>query len=271
MDLHIENRVAIITGASSGIGLATAELLASEGCHLILTDVDGTDWSECERCVEEAAGGRQPFRIVTADLNDAHDCRRLRDTAVNQFGSIHIVVHTAGITGAKGDPIEMSDEDYLEAYQIDFLSAVRIARECIPVMRENGWGRFVAITSENAVQPYWEEAVYNTAKAALACFVKGLSRNEAQHGILVNTVAPAFIATPMTDGMMHQRAEQEGVDFHEAVDTFLQQERPGIAMHRRGSPEEVAAVIGLLVSERASFINGANYRVDGGSVQTVDA
>jgi len=138
-------------------------------------------------------------------------------------------------------------------------------------MRENRWGRFVAITSENASQPYWEEAVYNTAKAALACFVKGMSRNEARHGILVNTVAPAFIATPMTDGMMRQRAEQEGVNFDDAVSSFLQQERPGIAMQRRGSPEEVAAVIGLLVSERASFINGANYRVDGGSVQTVDA
>ena len=136
-------------------------------------------------------------------------------------------------------------------------------------MRERQWGRFVCITSENAVQPYWEEAVYNVAKAALAAFIKNLSYKEAGFGVLCNTVAPAFIETAMTDGMMEQRAQQMGISFEEAIDSFLEQERPGIVQKRRGKAEEVASVIALLVSERASFVNGSNVRVDGGSVQAV--
>ena len=119
------------------------------------------------------------------------------------------------------------------------------------------------------MQPYWEEAVYNVAKAALAAFIKNLSYKEAAHGVLCNTVSPAFIETGMTDGMMKKRAEEMGVSFEEAVQSFLKEERPGIVQQRRGQPEEVAAAIALLVSERASFINGSNLRVDGGSVQSV--
>lgn len=119
------------------------------------------------------------------------------------------------------------------------------------------------------MQPYWEEAVYNVAKAALAAFIKNLSYKEAGFGVLCNTVAPAFIETAMTDGMMEQRAQQMGISFEEAIDSFLEQERPGIVQKRRGKAEEVASVIALLVSERASFVNGSNVRVDGGSVQAV--
>ena len=99
--------------------------------------------------------------------------------------------------------------------------------------------------------------------------MKNLSYKEAEHGILCNTVSPAFIETQMTDGMMEKRSKELGVSFEEAVESFLDEERPGIALKRRGRAEEVAAAIALIVSERGSFINGSNMRVDGGSVQAV--
>jgi NAD(P)-dependent dehydrogenase (short-subunit alcohol dehydrogenase family) len=261
MDLGIAGRVALISGAAGGIGQAIARQLAEEGVELVLADRDA------ERLERFAASLGRDVLARPTDFTRQEQVAALVHAGRERFGQVDIVVHAVGVTGAKGDPLTLSDDDYAEAWSVDFMSAVRIARETIPAMRQRGWGRFVCITSENATQPYWDETVYNVAKAGLAAFVKGLSYREAAHGVLCNTVAPAFIETPMTDGMMQQRAEQLGVSIEAAVDSFLREERPGIVQHRRGQPEEVAAAIALLVSERASFINGANLRVDGGSVQ----
>ncbi|MBO0661143.1 SDR family oxidoreductase [Jiella sp. MQZ9-1] len=263
MDLQIRDKVALITGATGGMGFATAKILAEEGCRLVLSDLKTDDLqNDAESLPTEVI-------CVAADVTKQADVDALARASREKFGAIDIVVHTSGITGAKGHPLEMTDEDYREAWDIDFFSAVRMARATFPAMREKGWGRFVCITSENAVQPYWDEATYNTAKAALAAFVKNLSYQEAAHGILCNTVSPAFIETAMTDGMMEKRSKELGVSFDEAVKSFLDEERPGIVQKRRGKVEEVAAAIALVVSERGSFINGSNLRVDGGSVQAV--
>ncbi|MEK6418399.1 MAG: SDR family oxidoreductase [Burkholderia gladioli] len=263
MELGLDGKVALITGASGGIGLATARILAAEGVRLVLSDLDA---SKLEDVAATVGGTTLP---VAADMTRQSDVDALASRAQAEYGQIDIAIHTAGVTGAKGDPLALSDDDYQEAWQTDFFSAVRLARVVIPAMRSRGWGRFVCITSENAVQPYWEEAVYNVAKAALATFIKNLSYREARHGVLCNTVSPAFIETPMTDGMMKKRASEQGVSFDEAVESFLREERPGIVQQRRGKPDEVAFAIALLVSEKASFINGGNLRVDGGSVQSV--
>lgn len=261
MDLGIKGRVALVTGAKGGMGLATAKLLAEEGVTLVLSDLKAED--------VDLSGLPSDTAVIAADVTDTASVEAMAREAIARFGKLDIVVHTSGITGAKGHPLEMKDEDYHEAWDIDFMSAVRVARATFPEMRKGGWGRFICITSENAVQPYWDEATYNAAKAALAAFVKNLSYKEAEHGILCNTVSPAFIETAMTDGMMEKRSKEMGVSFDEAVESFLEEERPGIALKRRGRVEEVAAVIALLVSERASFVNGSNVRVDGGSVQAV--
>lgn len=263
MDLMIKGRVAVITGADGGMGFAVAKLLAEEGVKLVLAD---KKLDEAQRRRGELPGDTV---LVQADLTRQDDADRIVAQALASFGKLDIAVHTAGITGAKGDPLELRDADYEEAWQTDFMSAVRIARAAIPEMKKGGWGRFVCITSENAVQPYWEEATYNVAKAGVAAFVKGLSYKLAAEGVLANTVAPAFIETAMTDEMMEKRAAERGTSKDEAIASFLEEERPGIVQKRRGKVDEVAAAVALLVSERASFINGANIRVDGGSVQAV--
>ena len=142
-------------------------------------------------------------------------------------------------------------------------------REFLPDLRASGAGRLVLLASEDAVQPYADELPYCAAKAGILALAKGLSRSYADDGLLVNAVSPAFIRTPMTDAMMDRRAEQLGVDRDAAIASFLDEERPHLELRRRGEPDEVADVIAFLVSARASFVNGANWRVDAGSVATI--
>lgn len=149
------------------------------------------------------------------------------------------------------------------------MATVRVCRAFIPVMQAEQWGRIVLVTSEDAIQPYTDEMPYCACKAAVLNFAKNLSKAYAQDGILVNSVSPAFIATPMTDAMMEQRAEKLDVNFDEAIASFLKEKRPHLELKRRGKPQEVAAVIAFLCSELSSFVVGANYRVDGGSVATI--
>jgi len=119
------------------------------------------------------------------------------------------------------------------------------------------------------VQPYDDEIPYCAAKAGVLALMKGLSRTYAKEGLLVNAVSPAFIHTPMTDAMMEKRADEEGMSVDEAIETFLAEKRPYMALKRRGEPEEVAAVMVFLCSQQASFVNGANYRVDSGAVASI--
>lgn len=261
MDLKISSRAALVTGAAGGMGAATARVLLDEGCRVTLTDVDGDQLAATAKALGD------DVTAVVADLTDEADL----DALAQAVGDVDILVHTAGITGAKGDPLDdVSDDDYREAFETDFLSAVRVSRRFVPAMRRAGWGRVVFVTSENVAQPYPDEAVYNAAKASLLTFAKGMAQTYAPDGVLVNSVAPAFVATDMTDGMMEETAEEEGITKEQAIENFLEEDRPHLVLNRRGRPEEVAAVIALLCSDRATFTVGSNYRVDGGSVLAID-
>ena len=263
MDLGITGKLALITGAAGEIGLETALLLAGDGANLLLTDFDEDELAEAA----EKVRARFDVDVYTeiADMTKQADADRLASVG-DEHGGISICLHAAGITGAKGDPLEIADEDYEEAWAIDFMSAVRISRAIVPGMAERGWGRIVFVASENAVQSYADEMPYNVAKAALLNFTKGTAQVYAPKGVLMNIVSPAFIATDMTDGMMEKRADERGESFDEAIESFLEKERPHLVLERRGRPEEVASVIALLCSDRASFVVGSNYRVDGGAV-----
>ncbi|MEE2862462.1 MAG: SDR family oxidoreductase [Pseudomonadota bacterium] len=259
LDFHIEGKRALITGASGGIGHAAARYLAEEGVRLTLSDEDAAKLSEMAR--EMGADH------AAADLSSTKGCEEL----IGKIGTdFDIWVHATGVTGAKGDPLEMSDEDWDDALNIDFLSAVRLARHLCRPMIDRGWGRVVFVTSENVAQPYPDETVYNSAKSALLSFSKSVAMQHSKSGLLVNCVAPAFIETPMTDGMMEKRAKEIGVSKEEAIESFLKEDRPYLVLGRRGKAEEVGAVIAMLCSEQASFVTGANWRVDGGSVGSIN-
>ncbi|SHI77006.1 SDR family NAD(P)-dependent oxidoreductase [Wenxinia saemankumensis] len=259
MDLKIKGRKALITGGSGGMGIEVARLLHEAGVELTLTDIDQEK--------TEAAAREFGARAIAGDLSSVEGVRKFVDEAGTDFD---ILVHAAGVTGAKGDPLQMEEKDWEEALNIDFLSAVRMMRHFGPAMVDRGWGRVVFVTSENVAQPYPEETVYNSAKSALLSFAKSVAMAHSDKGLLVNCVAPAFIETPMTDGMMEKRSDELGVSFDEAIESFLEEDRPYLVLKRRGKAEEVAPVIALLCSELSSFVTGANWRVDGGAVGSIN-
>lgn len=265
MKLDIEGRIALVTGADSGMGKETARLLLDEGVRVVVSDRAGGD---LDASVAELQAHGDVIGI-TADVTDTADIGRLFAEVTQRVGAPDIVVNCAGVTGATGDFLDIDDAGWRETIDINLMGAVRVCRAAIPAMRAQQWGRIVLIGSEDAEQPYVDELPYCASKAALLNLTKGLSKAYGYDNVLVNTVSPAFIETPMTDAMMEKRAKEKGVDFDTAVATFLEEERPGMTLRRRGRAEEVAAMIVFLCSERASFINGTNVRVDSGSVATV--
>ena len=266
MDLGVTGRTALVTGADSGIGFHTAAALLAEGATVVVTDQHPAELDAAAGRLAAAPGRLHAF---AADLTVDEDVTALERLVTERVGDLDILVQAAGITGAQGTFDEIDQDGWRRTIEVDLLAPVRVLRAFLPGLRRGGWGRIVFLASEDAVQPYQDELPYCAAKAGILALAKGLSRSYADEGLLVNTVSPAFVATPMTDAMMEKRATERGTDVAEAISSFLQQERPYLELRRRGRPEEVADVIAFLCSDRASFVNGSNYRVDAGSVATI--
>lgn len=266
MDLGITGKKAVITGADSGIGWCTAQMLLDEGVHVVVSDLDEDSLNEAAGKLDAKTGS---VTAIAADVTYPAAVDTLHTKAVEALGGVDILVNSAGVTGAQGMFDEIDDEGWSKTIEIDLLGPVRVVRAFLPDLRATGWARVVLLASEDAEQPYIDELPYCAAKAGILSLVKGLSKTYASEGVLVNAVSPAFIHTPMTDAMMDKRAESRGTDRDEAIESFLKEDRPFMELGRRGTPEEVASVITFLCSDRASFVNGSNYRVDSGSVATI--
>ncbi|OZD05008.1 ketoacyl reductase [Rhodococcus sp. 06-235-1A] len=266
MDLGIDGRTALVTGADSGIGWNTAKMLLAEGVRVVISD---KDQSSLDTAAAQLAAPEGQLFALAADVTDTDAVENLAVRTQQVVGDIDILVQSSGVTGAQGLFHEIDEEGWRSTLDIDLMGPVRLLRAFLPALRRGGWGRIVLLTSEDAVQPYDDELPYCAAKAGVLALAKGLSRSYASEGLLVNAVSPAFIHTPMTDAMMDKRAEEKGTDRDGAIESFLDEERPYMELGRRGEPEEVAAVITFLCSDRASFVNGSNYRVDAGSVATI--
>ncbi|MEL6928228.1 MAG: SDR family oxidoreductase [Cyanobacteria bacterium J06600_6] len=265
MDFGIKDKVAVVTGGGSGIGKATADLLAVEGVKLALL---GRTESKLQKAVEELSPQTEVM-LAVADMTKVAEVEAAKQQILDHYGSVDILVNSAGITGATGDFLGLTEEDWYETLEINLMGAIRVCKAFIPSMRQKGWGRVVLLGSEDAVNPYIDDMPYCAAKAGILNLAKNLSKAYTKDGVLVNTVSPAYVESPMTNAMMVKRSEEMDISFEKAVSTFLKEERPHIELGRRGTVEEVAAVIAFLCSQQSSYVVGSNYRVDGGSVATV--
>ena len=268
MDLGIENRTALVTGGSVGIGKAIAESLASADCNVVIC---ARDSDRLHAAAEEVSIGEGRVLPVTADVTDPNDVDELVDRAESEFGVVDILVNNVGTLGSEKPFHEIPDEEWNHVLETNVMSAVRVTRAALPGMREQGWGRIVNVASEAGSQPDPFKTHYDASKAMLINMTKNLSKAYGEDGVLVNAVSPATTKTPLVEDLFEERAAESGKSVTEVEEEFLTEERPEIVVGRLGDPADVGDVVAFLVSERAGFVTGANYRVDGGSISTMDA
>ena len=258
METGIKNRVAIIAASSQGIGRATAEAFAAEGCRIAM----------CARNAEALQSAaqqiRQQFKVdVFAepfDVTDPAAVHRFVDSVVAKFGSADICVTNAGGPPAKGF-LAASIEEWRKAVDANFLSTVYFAREVIPHMQKKRWGRIITITSITTKQPVSDLVLSNAVRAAVVGLVKSLANEFGKDGILVNNVGPGFTATDRLKQLAKARSAASGKSEKEIFDSWA----VDAAQKRIGEPREVADTIVWLASERASFVTGQTILVDGGA------
>ena len=260
MDFGLSGRVALVAAASKGIGYASARELAREGARVFLCSRD----EERARSAAQKIGGETGAECtgVRADVTDEGDARALVELAREQAGRVDILVTNAG--GPPAATFESADlEMYRRAFELNALSAVRLAQLVVPAMREARWGRVINITSISVKQPIDGLLLSNTVRAGLTGWAKTLSTEVAADNVTVNNVAPGYTLTERQDELAATRAGTSGKTKEEMIEMWASQ----VPMRRLASAEEIAAAVAFLASERASYITGVTLQVDGGWVR----
>ena len=270
MDLKLKGKVALVTGSSRGIGKEVAIELVKEGAKVVLNSRNASDIESVKLEIVKNLGVSENDVIgIAADIRNDAAVKKMVKEAVDAFGTIHILVNNAGIFEAK--PFDkIPPDDYLRFYDINVVGSIRTTLAVLPYMLRKKWGRIIMMASENGPQPDPMMIHYNLTKSALINLTSSLAKAYGSSGILVNAVSPAFINTPGVEQMMKNGAEADGVPFELYIKKFQEENRPNIKLGRMGTMKEVSAMVAFLCSERASYISGANFRVDGGSVGSVN-
>jgi NAD(P)-dependent dehydrogenase (short-subunit alcohol dehydrogenase family) len=261
----MDTKVAVVTGASKGIGLAIATALAEGGYAVVASSRD-------PRAVREELAGRFPVLAVAADLATPEGPAEVIRQAIAQWGRVDLLVNNVGALDPQrgGGFLSVSEEDWENVLAINFLSMVRSCRAALPVMVGQGRGAIVNIASLNARQPDPMVVAYGAAKAAVVNLSKALAEEFGPKGIRVNSVSPGPVSTPLwvgPGGMADTFAKQTGKSRDEVVEQLPK--LAGITLGRFLRPEEIASLVLFLASEQAAMITGADYVIDGGMVKSL--
>jgi 3-oxoacyl-[acyl-carrier protein] reductase len=257
MDLGLKNRVAVVAASSQGLGLATAEAFAAEGCRVAMCARNAHTLEAAAANIRKryhAEVFAEPF-----DVADSAAVSRFVAAVAAEFGSVDICVTNAGGPPAKGF-LAATLDDWQRAIELNFLSTVYFAREVIPHMRRNHWGRIITITSITTKQPVADLVLSNAVRAAVVGLVKSLANEFGKDGILVNNVGPGFTATDRLKDLGKARSVATGKNEQEVLDAWA----ADAPLKRLGEPRELAETVVWLASERASYVTGQTVLVDGG-------
>jgi len=258
VDLGLEGRAAIVTGASRGIGRQVALQLGAEGCRVLLV---GRDREALAAVHAEASDASAP---LACDVTDPSSAGRMVAECGRVFGRLDIVVNNAGSAAPKA-LVDLTPADWQRSLDVNFLAAARLSVAALPVMQAAGWGRLVHVASVSGREPDPLFAPYSAAKAALLNLSTALSRAAASDGVLSSCVIPGVTVTELVRDNAVATAERTGRSPDEVMARLLA--KHGVAAGRFGQPEEVAAAVVFLTSEAASWITGATLEVDGGTLR----
>ena len=257
METGLRNRVAIVAASSQGIGRATAEAFAAEGCRVAMC---ARNRETLNQAADKIRGQYQTEVLAEPfDVTDAGAVRDFVSAVVQKFGSADICVTSAGGPPAKGFLATTIDE-WKRAVDANFMSVVYFAHQVIPHMQKKKWGRLLTITSISTKQPVPDLVYSNAVRAAVVGLVKSLANEFGKDGILVNNVAPGYTATDRLIDLAKARAKASGKTEKDMLDAFAADS----PLKRLGDPRELADTIIWLASDRASYITGQTILVDGG-------
>jgi 3-oxoacyl-[acyl-carrier protein] reductase len=261
MDLGLQDKVCVVTGASRGIGLATARRLAAEGGRVLLV---GRREAPLQRAAEEL-GDRADY--LAADVTDPGADERIVATCAEQMGGIDVLVNNAGTSSVT--PLdELTDDDWRAQYELHVLAPMRLMRAAAPRMAARGGGRIVNVASSSGKRPSLTNAAYSVTKAAQLSLSRLFADAYAADGVLVNAVAPGAVGSELwvgPGGLAEQAAAARGGSPEEALESQAAKSPLG----RLGTPEEIADVIAFLCSERSGYVTGAAWSADGGAVAII--
>ncbi|HET8673009.1 MAG TPA: SDR family oxidoreductase [Thermoleophilaceae bacterium] len=264
MNLGLTGRACVVTGASRGIGLATARALCAEDAAVLLVArSEDALRGAAEDCA--AAGGRAEWLAIDATATDAGE--RVVDECERRFGSVDVLVNNAGTSGVK--PLdELTDDDWQLQWNVNVMGPMRLMRAAAPRMAERGFGRIVNVASSSGKRPSSTNMSYSVGKAAQLSLSRSFADLYAKKGVLVNSVAPGPVESGLwmdEGGLLDQMAKLRGASREE----ILEQQSSRVPLGRYATEEEIASVIVFLCSERASYVAGAAWSADGGTVQVI--
>ncbi|MEW5795714.1 MAG: SDR family oxidoreductase [Candidatus Zixiibacteriota bacterium] len=259
MDLALKGKRALVTGASAGLGAATATALVAEGAQVVINGRDQGRLEVAARKIEAAAGVKPGLAV--GDISKSADRVKVINAAREQLadGMIDILASNTGGPPA-GMFLDHSGDTWREAGHLLLESAVGLTRAILPGMIERHWGRLIYITSVAVLQPIDDLILSNSYRSAVTGFCKTISNTYAKDGITANTVCPGYTATERLLSLAETRARAAGVTPKEAMQGFV----GSVPAGRLGKPEELAALIAFLASDRAAYITGCSIPVDGG-------
>ncbi|MDY6851689.1 MAG: SDR family oxidoreductase [Thermodesulfobacteriota bacterium] len=257
MDLKLEGKVAFVGGASKGLGRATAAALADEGAKVVISARNRETLRATAGSISRETGNE--VMAAPADLSRPDQVRAAIKDVLDDFGRVDILVNNAG-----GPPVgafmEFTDEAWEAAFRLNLMSAVTLAREVVPGMKDRRWGRIINLTSIAVKQPLGGLILSNSIRAGVHGWAKSLSNELAPLGITVNNILPGYTLTDRVRSLARTQAEKEGTK----VDEMLARMEEVIPMKRLGKPEDVGGLVAFLASEQAGYITGASIQIDGG-------
>ncbi|HEV2297168.1 MAG TPA: SDR family oxidoreductase [Candidatus Acidoferrales bacterium] len=262
MDLGLKGRVAIVAAASKGLGRAVAEEMAREGAEVAICARTAADLEKAAEKIRNDTGREVFHQAFDVTRQDA--VRDFVAAVEKRFGRVDICVTNAGGPPSKKF-LDISLEEWRTAVDLTLMSAVYFAREVLPRMQKRRWGRFLAITSVSVKQPIDNLLLSNSIRAAVTGLVRTLANEFGPDGITANCVCPGYTLTERLDELAAVQAKQSGI----ARETIFERWSSQVPLGRIGKPEEFAALVTFLASERASYISGASIAVDGGWVKSL--
>jgi 3-oxoacyl-[acyl-carrier protein] reductase len=265
MNLGLENRVCAVTGASSGIGFEATRQLCSEGAKVLMISRNPEQLAAMSEVVR-AEGGDAGVLVI--DITEAHAGEHIVAAATQEFGKLDVLVNNAG--AAKWRDLEDApDQDFRDQFELSVMAPHNLMKAAIPAMVERGWGRVVNVSSTAGKRPSAQMPDYSVGKAAMLSLSRLYADKYAGQGVLVNAVCPGPTGSELwlePGGLLDQSREHSGAEDNEAAREAVGSKRP---IGRLATPEEVASVITFLCSDRASFVAGASWGVDGGTVPVI--